>query len=493
MYIGERFYRGNNDTNTPKDIHKAISWFQKAADQGQAHAQYMLGWIYEYGEGGTKDYAAAYKWYSRAANQNNPGAYSQLGELLYRGRGIERDYQKAMLMFVRAAELGDPHAHYMLGFMYRYGQGVEADLRQAKRWFSKAVKLGDIGSQDELNKIGDINNYAIPSKQIADLTWLSSTGICSKQMYMLNIGVKSESQIGDINIVVNGENYRGIHAVTNDGYDMKVKQEIKLKNGSNEIRVDVMNSAGVASISKSIIYQSPNPIQIDNSNKRLALVIGNAKYVDRPLANPSNDAQDIASKLKTLGFDVMTLVDGNLEQMEKSISSFATKAAAYDVALFYYAGHGIQYEGDNYLIPVNGGITDETQLRYKCTNVGFVLDLLEKSNCKMKIIVLDACRDNPFKKSSSRSIGNCGLSIMTAPVGTLIAYATSPNDVARDGQGRNSPYTSSFLQALNTPGLKIYDLFQQISESVSAKTNDAQRPWFSSSLSNANFYFNAIQ
>ena len=186
------------------------------------------------------------------------------------------------------------------------------------------------------------------------------------------------------------------------------------------------------------------------TEKRLALVVGNSEYgKGNYLANPVHDAEDISAKLQQLGFDAITLLDGTRRDMRDAISSFAEQAKSYDVALFYYAGHGIQTNGENYLVPVDAVLEKEEDIEFDCTSMNLMLRKLDASGCPMKIIILDACRNNPFERSWHRSTSSSGLSFVDAPTGTLISYATSPGRTADDGIGRNSPYTSAFLEALD--------------------------------------------
>ena len=235
------------------------------------------------------------------------------------------------------------------------------------------------------------------------------------------------------------------------------------------------------------------PTQQTRGLKRLALVVGNSRYNDPtpPLANPANDANAIAAELESLGFTVVKSVDATHRQLDQAITRFGQQARDYDVAMFFYSGHGLQHDGMNYLVPVDADIPTESHIAYECTNANLVLDLLDKSGCKMKIMVLDACRNNPFARSWTRGVGNQGLTMMNAPVGTFIAYSTAPGDVASDGDPaeKNSPYTKALLEVLRMPGLSITDVFQEVLEKVSDRTNGKQNPWTSNSF-RGKFYFN---
>jgi len=162
-----------------------------------------------------------------------------------------------------------------------------------------------------------------------------------------------------------------------------------------------------------------------SQNKRLALVIGNCEYQYAvPLSNPVNDADAIAETLKLLGFYVMKLNNSSQKEMKKAIDSFGEKLKNYDVSLFFFAGHGLQVDGYNYLIPVDANVKSEGDAEYNCVNTGRILAKMETSDANTNIVILDACRNNPFEKGWSRSLSNKGLAFMEAPTGSLIAYST---------------------------------------------------------------------
>jgi len=223
------------------------------------------------------------------------------------------------------------------------------------------------------------------------------------------------------------------------------------------------------------------------SERRLALIIGNGKYADAPLKNPANDATDMAAALKAVGFEVMSYTDLDQTAMKRAIREFGTKLrSAGGVGLFYYAGHGVQVKGVNYLIPVGAAVNTEEEVEYESVDAGLVLAQMESARNQMNIVILDACRNNPFARSY-RS-GDKGLAQINAPSGTLIAYSTAPGSVASDGSGRNGLYTRELLRQIRTGGRSIEEVFKQVRISVRQATSEKQTPWESSSLTGA-FYF----
>ncbi|HKO44867.1 MAG TPA: TonB family protein [Pyrinomonadaceae bacterium] len=215
--------------------------------------------------------------------------------------------------------------------------------------------------------------------------------------------------------------------------------------------------------------------------KRVALVIGNSAYPTAPLKNPVHDAEDITKALQASGFEVIEKKDLDQNGMKRAIREFGMKIRDGGVALFYYAGHGLQVKGNNYLVPVDAEVHTEEEVEYETVDAGFVLAQMDSARTSLNIVILDACRNNPFARSF-RSASN-GLAKMDAPDGTLIAYATAPGSIASDGgAGRNGIYTRELLKVIAIPDLSIEDVFKRVRISVHGVTQGKQTPWESSSL-----------
>ncbi|GEM_PF-4319358 len=235
-----------------------------------------------------------------------------------------------------------------------------------------------------------------------------------------------------------------------------------------------------------------SPLQ---ATERIALVIGNGDYEIKPLDNPPHDAEDVAKMLRQVGFQA-PIVEINADQatMDSAIAAFGERLHKGAVGLFYYAGHAVQYGGENYLIPVGAmkGLMDSPeQLKYKAVNATYVLEVMESAGNGLNIIILDACRDNPFKSKFSKRVVNSprgGLAEMPKANGSVIAYATAPGETAKDGSGRNSPYTKQFLQWMQKPNLPIELMLKEVGKGVKRETQEGQRPWYASSI-DGDFYF----
>lgn len=223
---------------------------------------------------------------------------------------------------------------------------------------------------------------------------------------------------------------------------------------------------------------------------RYALVIGNGSYPDQPLANPANDAKLMAETLQTLGFTVFKHTDLSQKGMRRAIRDFGdelAKAGDDAISLIFYAGHGLQVQGQNFLVPVDANIQAERDVSVEAVSADAMLDMLAFSDTSLNIVILDACRNNPYQRGF-RSTAGRGLARMDAPSGTILAYATAPGQIAADGDGRNSPYTRALVRSMNQPGAPIEEVFKRVRIEVMDRSNGQQVPWESSSLT-GDFYF----
>ena len=216
-------------------------------------------------------------------------------------------------------------------------------------------------------------------------------------------------------------------------------------------------------------------------SRRTALVIGNGAYAVGPLQNAVKDATDITAMLRRLSFEVILLQNAPLQEMEDAVNAFNLRLREGGMGLFYFAGHGVQADGENYLIPVKARIDRQQDVRYQALPMGRVIGAMEDANNGLNLLILDACRNMPFSRSFRSSQG--GLAVPpTAPRGMLIAYATSPGGMAADGAGENGVYTKYLLQTMALPGLSIEQVFKQVRYGVVTETEGKQTPWESSSL-----------
>ena len=222
--------------------------------------------------------------------------------------------------------------------------------------------------------------------------------------------------------------------------------------------------------------------QVNNavSDKRIALVIGNGAYANSPLKNPVNDAKDIAIKLRKLGFDVVERNNLQTKQIGGALREFRSKLSPGAVALVFYAGHGLQIKGINYLPAVDADINSEEDVPNQSLGVNKIMDVLDDARTRLNLVFLDACRNNPYASRSFRSADR-GLARISAPSGTLISYATKPGSVAADGNGRNGLYTSKLLAQMDS-NIQIELTLKRVVTEVKAASQGKQEPWMEGSI-----------
>lgn len=225
------------------------------------------------------------------------------------------------------------------------------------------------------------------------------------------------------------------------------------------------------------------------AEKRVALVVGNSNYkYTTALPNPKNDASALSAVLERLGFEVVGGNDLDRSEFEKAVVTFSRKLRSADVGLFFYAGHGLQVGGQNYLVPTDAKLSDESDLEFAMLKLNDVMAQMERST-KTNLLFIDACRDNPLARNLARAMGRTrsgnisrGLAVVRTGIGSMITFATEPGNVALDGAGENSPFTTALLKHIETPGLDIANMLRRVRRDVILSTKNAQVPWNHSSL-----------
>ena len=528
--VGSQFILGFLYRDIDKE--KALLYMKKYAEQGYENGQAMLGYWYMGEDGFKRDDIQAVYWLKKAAEQGNKQAAADLSVCYAKGRGVQKDPLTAkywkdlseekevevdnMLASVQwqnfEPNVTDKNYPLNIGISSKskvenvtislngvqlkgalreirgngFDMNVECNVTLAEGANTIDVNVRNASGVMQDSKTIVCGNF---TGKLASIEWLEIEPVSAKNDYKVKIGIKSETKIEDVSIAYNGERDRGIRTVDADNYDMTVERTLTFGYGLNRIVATVRNEVGIATAEKTILVDSPDTVK--PSDRRIAMIVGNSNYSDitMNLANPKNDATDVAAKLESLGFDVILKTDVTLQEMDKELSSFGIKARGYDVALFYYAGHGIQSKGVNYLLPTDIENLAEDNIKYKCVDMERILGIMEDSKCKLNIVVLDACRNDPISRSWHRSVESHGLSLMNAPEGTIISFSTAPGHTALDGTDRNSPYTTAFLNALEYPNLDVLNFLKMVGSEVIEKTKNVQRPWMSSSFT-GEFYFN---
>ena len=283
---------------------------------------------------------------------------------------------------------------------------------------------------------------------------------------------------------------RGLHGEQRLAFRAQCKASFSEQNPAATPAIPSPNPVAQAAVSK----EGPANASPKRSfgGRRVALVVGNSAYQNVPqLNNPSNDARLIADTLQRLGF---VLIGGSAQLdldkvvFDKIVRSFGRQLQGADVGLFYYAGHGLQVHGANYLVPVDANPTREADLDFELEDVALVLRQMEGSGTRLNLVFLDACRNNPFGGRGLRAIDS-GLAQMRAPEGTLISFATQPGSVAQDGYDGHSPFSKALAQTIQKPGLGIFDTMNEVGLTVKSATGGSQQPWFSTSPIGGSFYF----
>jgi len=241
----------------------------------------------------------------------------------------------------------------------------------------------------------------------------------------------------------------------------------------------------------SLLYADARALKLSpdmhKAEKRVAVVIGNSNYASAPLKNPENDAKALAGVLRDLGFKVYDYYNLTQNDIKRVTDTFADKKNSGGTALFFFAGHGMQSGGNNYLIPVNADIKGESDIEFEAVNLNRVLSKMETAGNRVNIVILDACRNNPFARSYRSA--SSGLATVDAPLGSFIAYATAPGKVASDGEGKNGVFTNALINVLTkTKGITIEQLFKYVRSNVRVATSGEQIPWTSSSME-GDFFF----
>jgi len=232
--------------------------------------------------------------------------------------------------------------------------------------------------------------------------------------------------------------------------------------------------------SKSDLKVQTDSVNVISNTKRVALVIGNSEYKNRPLKNPKADSEDMRDFLKSANFDVIFVNDANLSELKEGFDVYFEKIKLAEVGFIYYSGHGIEHKGRNYLLPVNFNVSDEDEIPRQSLDISSIVEKINKYERKVNIVIIDACRSS-FVPSKHRSLSQ-GLQKMDGARGTILAFSTAPGKVAEDGNGRNSPYTKHLLKSMSVPGRKIEDVFKETARNVEVETVGRQIPWYNSSL-----------
>ena len=468
--LGEMYANGQG---VEPDFKEALRLYRLAAQNGDVKIQNTLGLIYQIGFGVEQSDKEAVRWWKLAAAQGNASAQFNLGSMYDNGQGVAQDYKEAVRWYKLAAAQGDARAQGKLGLRYANGQGVAQDYKEAVRWYKLAAAQDDPDAKRNLEiaekKASETPTTVANSNQAEPGIKTSDADTERKRRQEIEELLAQERKAKTAELEAANRKQQELEA--------RLRESAERERLANEARVQASQTAPTA--------QAQQPQVAARKERRLALVIGNSNYKGSPLDNPANDATDIASQLKSFGFQTTLLRDATLSQMRDATRKFADQLPSTDVALVYFAGHGIEMKGRNYMIPVNADVKFEYELAEQAYDAGIWLEMLEmikSSNAeRVNIVILDACRNNGL--IAARSVSR-GLGKMDAPSGTFLAYSTSPGKIALDGARgeRNSPFTKHLLKAMQQANKPIEEVFKEVRRNVGKDTNGSQVPWESTSL-----------
>ena len=330
-------------------------------------------------------------------------------------------------------------------------------------------------SADGSSNKSDIRYFTNPLASMPEIKWAFPAppkSMVSTEIIQLEVCIKSAADLMSANITIDGSQgpvARVFQRQNNDSCNYIWKPKISLKEGDNSIYVNAENAAG-SNMSDNRIIKFSRAM----TEKRLALVFGNSDYSNgTSLKNPKNDADLMEVTLKDLGFTVMKQINAGKDAMENAIRDFSRRLPEYNVALFYYAGHGVQVDGVNYLIPVDAKLESKVDVSFETIEVTKITDQLKKNSAATNIVILDACRNNPYK-SWARG-GNEGFKPLGAVNGTIVAFSTSEGMTAADGEGANGLFTEELVKQMQIPQ-DIESVFKKTRKEVMARSNNQQMP-----------------
>lgn len=378
---------------------------------------------------------------------------------------------------LRSALSGNAESQYILGKSYRNGEFTDRDIQMGMDWLEKAVTQHHIEAIRELADVylkreaGSHMQYKSLElyRSLADDTDDTDAMICIGRMFQNGWGIPTNKDSA----------YYWYNKALHLGA-IEAETDIESLKKGEVTFIDGYADSGIH------ISSIPQPLY------PVALIIGNSDYSSSYLPNPTNDAKSLRKKFRTLGIASTLNLNLTKQEMYKSIDAFAEEAAFYDVAIFYYAGHAVQHDDKNYLIPTDyQRQVDHHESLKGCVNVDDIFDCFRSHGVRSAVIILDACRDNRALMGQSRSIGEKGLSPSSLkPLGSFVAYATQSGEIADDGvAGGNSPFMSALLRVLDQPNKQIYDVFEQVKAIVSEETNGRQIPVYVNNLKQ-NFILN---
>jgi TPR repeat protein len=484
-----------------RDYVRSFELLMPLAEEGSAVAQFNIGNLYRYGLGVPQDAGAAAKWYRRAALKGYATAQNSLGTMYREGLGVSRNDAEANRWYTSAEQAGDLSGRANLARAHELGLGVLRDPARAAALYLSVLQAPASGAAAELRA----RRYALARLEvlrdtpratlIASLTPDQQRALQS-QPESQAIGAPKSAEIDKLRQeladtqarLAQEAELRKAAAAEAEEQSRRAQEAARLASQAELASREASTTAQqLAALRPSAPVES-TPTQLLDVH---ALVIGNGAYPGSArLKNPVNDARAMAVKLRSFRFRVTQVIDADRASLVSALSRFSRSASNADVSILFYAGHGMQVFGTNYLLPIDLDMTDIAQATLQGVSLNAIVD--QYLTGRTKIVFLDACRDNPLVRSGTRGTP-LGLAPMAASEGTLIAYATKDGGVASDGaNARNSPFTTALLSQLDT-NEDIAVVLRRVREQVVKATDGKQQPWEYGSLTGGRFVLSRIE
>jgi TPR repeat protein len=490
-----------------KDDNEAARLFKLAAEQGLAVSQYNLARFIESGRGGTrKDDVEALRLYRLAADQNHAAAQNSVAVFMQSGRGgVPRDDVEAARLYKLAADKGLPAAQNNLGNFYQAGRGgLSKDDGEALRLYKLAAEKNNPFAQTNIGRFYETARGGLNKDESEAARYYKMAADQGHSYGQFNLGRFTEAGRGGLK--KDNEEAARLYKLAADQGNTDAQKALQQLNArlaqklpsasatpaNSPTSTNSSNPGLAAPTAKPGSTTSANPKMV--LERRVALVIGNSAYQSVPmLPNPRNDAKGVATALRSIGFTKVQVVsDASRSDLIAALRDFQHEVDNADWAAVYYAGHGLEVDGVNYLIPVDARLRDDRDVQDEAISVGRVLDATANAR-KLRIVMLDACRDNPFLSKMHRSIATRSVSRGLAavePVGaTLVVFAAKDGETAEDGSGDHSPFTGSLIRRMQEPGVEINRLFRLVTGDVLKATANKQRPFVYGSLPGEDEYY----
>lgn len=454
---------------------RALAILLPLAEAGDAVARFNLANLYRNGTGVDRDYRIAFKWLRRSALLGYIPAQNNLGTMYRDGLGTPKDAAEALKWYSKSAESGDTHARINLARAHWLGMGTLKDDDKAVRLLEGVLNSNGTLDNDVRTKKAAIEQLALV-KNITEAEVIATLPAASREF------LQASTKASDRNARADPAELSALRRQLEESKERLRQEAQQYKDETERLRTEQAKIAKPAPT-------APPPAEMPPL-KVHALVIGNNAYPgSAALVNPVSDARAVAAKFRSYRFTVTEVIDATRSVMVSALAEYSRHAADADVTVLFYAGHGVQLFGSNYILPIDADLTDIAQATLQGISLNAIVDQYLRG--RVKLVFLDACRDNPLARTESRGY-TAGLAPISVSEGTLISYATKDGGVAADGpKGTHSPFTSALLESIDSPE-DIAVVLRRVRERVMKATKGKQQPWEYGSLTGGQFILSRI-